>query len=123
MVMGPLTNDANEFANFELGRLGYDVATKSVTPSTEDADDLLDAVLGEDLNADILEGVIWAVKNRPVDWVYRMESAKSNPAEMAALDRVLELAGMTHVKESPTTLISEELREELKAHFAPYEAE
>ena len=48
ILMGPLTNDANEFAAFELARLGYDVkAGREVSPSNETADDLLLLTLGD----------------------------------------------------------------------------
>lgn len=107
-VMGPLTDDTNEFAAFELARLGYDVRTKAVTPSTEDADDLLDAVLGEELDPKIVAGVIWAIKNRPIDWAYRFASGASDPKQAAHLDQLLTQAEMTHVKENPTSLIPED---------------
>lgn len=71
---GPTTQSANEFAIFELARLGYDVATgREVHASTEDADDLVQAILAEPLEAAVYSGVLWAVRNRPVNWPLHLE--------------------------------------------------
>jgi hypothetical protein len=95
--MGPLTESADEFATFELARLGYDVKTgKQIFPSTEAADDLLLLTLGDSVPSDVFAGLVWAVKNRPVNWTLHLHS-ENPPAQLADLRCVLEAAGMSHL--------------------------
>jgi hypothetical protein len=73
MTTAPRTTDANEFATFELARLGYDIELgREVNPSTEDADDLLTLTLGDEVSPEVFAGLVWAAKNRPVDWALHL---------------------------------------------------
>ncbi len=92
---GPTTEDANEFATFELGRLGYDVQSSiEVSVSTEDADDLLLLVLGDDLSPEVVAGLVWAVTNRPVNWQVHLHPNTYNPKERAILEAIRAAAGL-----------------------------
>jgi hypothetical protein len=95
--MGPLTESADEFATFELARLGYDVETGRETfDSTEDANDLLLLTRGDTVSPAVFAGLVWAVRNRPVNWALHLHPANP-PAQLADLRRVLEAAGMSHL--------------------------
>ena len=87
--------DPDEFATFELARLGYDVKTgKEIFYLTEDADDLLLLTLPDPVSPEVFKGMVWAIKNRPVNWPLHL-SRKNSPEELAAVRRLLEAAGMS----------------------------
>lgn len=95
-VRGPETESANEFATFELARLGYDVQTaREVSASNQDADDLLLLVIGDELEPKVFQGVVWAVKNRPVNWALHLAPGIYNEQQRAALRSVRVAAGLS----------------------------
>src|SRR5579863_6448152 len=58
----------NESARAELIGMGYNFADEAASVVHGDADDLLHRFLGVELDADTMEGMIWAARNCPVDW-------------------------------------------------------
>jgi hypothetical protein len=97
--MGPIFTDGNDFAVFELARLGYDVKSgKETFPSAEDADDLLFLTLGDPVEPATFAGMVWAIKNRPVNWKLHLSPGEySRPEQQADLHRLLDAAGMSHL--------------------------
>jgi hypothetical protein len=89
--------DADEFATFELGRLGFDVKSgKELFYITEDADDLLLLTCGDQVSQEVFNGMVWAIKNRPVNWGLHLDPA--NPPEaLASVCRLLDAAGLSHL--------------------------
>jgi hypothetical protein len=93
--MGPLTESANEFASFELARLGYDLKSgQEVASSQDDADDLLLLVLGDRLDPKVFAGVAWAVKNRPVSSALHLAPDIYTAEQRSAPGVILQAAGL-----------------------------
>ena len=89
--------DPDEFATFELARLGYDVKTgKELFSTTEDADDLLLLTHGDRASQGVFNGMVWAIKNRPVNWKLHLDPTNS-PEELASVCRLLDAAGLSHL--------------------------
>ena len=89
------TESGNEFAMWELARLGYDVESgREVSASNEDADDLLLLVHGDDLEPEVFGGVVWAVQNRSVNWALHLDPTTYNEKQRAALLELRSAAGL-----------------------------
>ena len=93
---GMETESGNEFATFELARLGYDVESgREVSASNEDADDLLLLVIGDDLESAVFQGIVWAVQNRPVNWELHLDPSTYDEKQRAALRSVRAASGLS----------------------------
>jgi hypothetical protein len=66
--------------------------------SSADADDLLLLTLGDSVEPATFAGMVWAIKNRPVNWSMHLSpDVYTSPEQLADLHRLLEAAGMSHL--------------------------
>jgi hypothetical protein len=89
-----------ECATIELFRLGYDFTSNTRFPpiGSDSADDLL-YVVGpyEELDASLFAGIVWAAKNRSVDWAFQIFCAQRG-GDSKPLDLLMRKTGLIHIK-------------------------
>jgi hypothetical protein len=90
----------SDFVKDELAKLGYG-SSGEVVPTDSllaDPDYVLDVALDEDLEPEVLEGVVWMVKNHFIDWPYHFSLA-AHSGHTDRLDHLLAKAALTHLKD------------------------
>jgi hypothetical protein len=90
----------SDFVKIELAKLGYGSSGEVLPAGTllADPDYVLNVALDEDLEPEVLEGVVWMVKNHFIDWPYQFWLA-DHCGHADRLDQVLAKAALTHLRE------------------------